>query len=126
MDEKVILIVDDSPTMRRIISGCVAKFGAFVLLEAGDGLEAIAILEKKHVDLVISDWLMPRMDGIEFVTAVRKSEVFGSVPILMITVNNHRSDVVAAMKIGVNGYLVKPYKEEEFQQKIQSILKYAE
>jgi CheY-like chemotaxis protein len=125
-DGKVVLIVDDSPTMRKIISGSLAKYSALVALEAGDGLEAIEILEKKHVDLIISDWNMPRMDGLEFVEAVRRSDKYGGVPILMVTINNYRKEAIAAMKVGVNEFLVKPYGEEEFQQKIASILNSAD
>jgi two-component system, chemotaxis family, chemotaxis protein CheY len=125
-DGTVVLLVDDSPTMRKIIHGCLEKLGKFIVIEAGDGLEAIEILDKNKIDLIISDWLMPRMDGLEFVRKVRESKKYGEVPILMITVNNYKRDVLAAMNTGVNGYLVKPYREEEFEQKIESILKYAE
>jgi two-component system, chemotaxis family, chemotaxis protein CheY len=122
-DEKVVLIVDDSPTMRKIISSSLAKLDNFVVLEAGDGLAAVEILEKGDVDLIISDWNMPRMDGLQFVAAVRKSKKHGDVPILMITVNDQRNAVVAAMKAGVNEYIIKPFNQEEFRQKIVGILK---
>jgi two-component system chemotaxis response regulator CheY len=74
--------------------------------------------------MLITDWNMPEMNGIEFVKAVRALERYNNIPILMVTSVNFKKEVYEAVKSGVNGYLVKPFKEQELLQKIQSIMKY--
>ena len=119
-----VLVVDDSLTMRRIISICLEKMGNFNIINAENGLEALNKLHDNDVKLIISDWNMPEMNGIDFVKAVRALERYNSIPILMVTSVNFKKEVYEAVKSGVNGYLVKPFKEEELLQKIKTLMKY--
>lgn len=119
-----ILVVDDSLTMRRIIVKTLEKLGNFRIIEAINGRDALEKLHDSDARLIISDWNMPEMNGIDFVKAVRTLPQFARVPILMVTTVNFKKEVYEAVKSGVNGYLVKPFKEDELLQKVQSLLKY--
>lgn len=121
---KTILVVDDSMTMRRIITRALANIGSFTLIEAANGLEGLAKLQSADVHLIISDWNMPEMNGLDFVKAVRAIGRFAGTPILMVTTVNHKQEVYEAVKSGVNGYLVKPFKEEDLAAKVCALLKY--
>jgi len=117
-----ILIVDDSSTMRRIISNTLKKIGYTDLIEAGDGKEALARMNEHVFNLIVTDWNMPNMDGLEFTRAVRAGAQ-GSVPILMVTTNAAKTDVIEALKAGVNNYVVKPMTPETLEEKIKAIFK---
>ena len=93
-----ILIVDDSTTMRRIIKNLLIKSGYSDILEAGDGQEALEVLEgNTDVGLILTDWNMPRMTGIDFVKKVRGDERFGRVPIIMVTTNTSKVEIIQAI-----------------------------
>ncbi len=111
-------------TMRRIISKSLDKIGNFNIIEAVNGLDALDKLHESNVKLILSDWNMPEMNGIDFVKSVRAIEKYNKVPILMITSVSFKKEVYEAIKSGVNGYLVKPFKEEELIKKIQVLMKY--
>jgi two-component system, chemotaxis family, chemotaxis protein CheY len=117
-----ILIVDDSPTMRRILVNTVQKAGYSDIKEAGDGKEALAMLMGGVYDLLMTDWNMPNMNGLELVQAVRLDDKLKNIPILMVTTKNMKEDIVNAIKAGVNGYIVKPFDAKTLFAKITEIL----
>ena len=119
-----VLVVDDSPTMRKIIVRTLGRIGEFQCVEAGNGLEALRLLPTISARLIISDWNMPEMNGLDFVRAVRACESYREIPILMITTVNQTKDVFDAVKSGVNGYLTKPFKEEELEAKVRKLMQY--
>jgi two-component system, chemotaxis family, chemotaxis protein CheY len=113
------LIVDDSSTMRRIIKNSLKRIGFEDILEASNGREALEIFE--DADIILTDWNMPEMDGLEFVKSVRAKDK--SVPILMVTTNAAKDDIVEALKNGVNNYIVKPFTPETLKEKVEAVLK---
>ncbi len=117
-----ILVVDDSPTMRRILLNTVQKAGYSNLQEAVDGKDALAKLLAGDFELLMTDWNMPNMSGLELVTAVRQEAKLKDIPILMVTTRNMKEDIVNAIKMGVNGYIVKPFDAKTLNAKIQEIL----
>jgi len=114
------IVVDDSSTMRRIITNTLKKIGFTDIVEAEDGKDALSKMSPS-IDVVITDWNMPNMDGLEFVKTLRSGE-YGSLPILMVTTNAAKDDVIQALKAGVNNYVVKPMTPETLQEKIKAII----
>jgi two-component system chemotaxis response regulator CheY len=119
------LIVDDSSTMRRIIINTLTKLGYESFLEAGNGREGLDRLVASPVDLVITDWNMPEMNGIDFVRNLRNTEQGKSVPVLMVTTNAAGDDVSEALRAGVNNYVVKPFTAETLKEKITAAVAHA-
>lgn len=117
-----ILVVDDSLTMRRILVNTVIKAGFSEVKEAEDGKDALAKLMADEYDLLMTDWNMPNMNGIELVQAVRSDEKLKKIPILMVTTRNMKEDIVNAIKSGVNGYIVKPFDAKTLNAKIAEII----
>lgn len=122
MAEIKILAVDDSPTMRRIIINSLKKAGFNNVAEATDGKDALAKMKVNSFDFIITDWNMPEMDGMTFVTSVRASSEFKKVPILMVTTRSVKDDIVDAVRAGVNSYIVKPFTPETLKEKIEQVL----
>ena len=119
------LIVDDSSTMRRIIINTLTKHGYETFLEAGNGREGLDRLGAGQIDLVITDWNMPEMNGIDFVRNLRSTPQGKSVPVLMVTTNAANADVAEALKAGVNNYVVKPFTAETLKEKINAVASHA-
>jgi two-component system chemotaxis response regulator CheY len=124
-----ILIVDDSKTVRKIIRKELDHvknyLGDVHVEEAENGFKALELLRANpKIDIIISDWNMPEMDGLAFVEKLRSQSEYDNIPILMITVNRSKNDVMQAVKSGVNGYLIKPFKEDQLLRKIAHLLKY--
>ncbi len=122
MADLKILAVDDSPTMRRIILNTLKRAGFTDVVEAVDGKDALAKMEVDNFNFVITDWNMPEMDGLTFVTNIRNSEQYKKLPILMVTTRSVKDDILEAMKAGVNNYIVKPFTPETLKEKIDQIL----
>lgn len=118
-----ILAVDDSPTMRRIVKNTLKQAGYTDVEEAGNGVEALSMLKSGPFDLILTDWNMPNMNGLEFVTQVRSQPETKSIPILMVTTRSVKEDILAAMKAGVNGYIVKPFTPATIKEKITALVK---
>ncbi len=110
--EQSIITVDDSSTMRRIIKNTLQKLGFETILEAGNGVEALEVMSKNKVDMIVTDWNMPEMDGLTFVKAVRAKDEYKDLPILMITTEAAKEDILTALRSGVNNYVVKPFTPE--------------
>lgn len=115
-----ILIIDDSVVMRRIHKNILIENGIpeECLLEAGDGQEAIKLATNEEITLFLVDWNMPRLDGFEFVKAIRTNEKYAKTPIVMITSEAAKYNVVQAINAGVTNYIVKPIKGDIFWQKV--------
>lgn len=120
--EHSIITVDDSSTMRRIIKNTLQKLGFETILEAGNGVEALEVMSKNKVDMIVTDWNMPEMDGLTFVKAVRAKEEYKDLPILMITTEAAKEDILTALRSGVNNYVVKPFTPETLQEKVFKLL----
>lgn len=117
------LVVDDSPTMRRIVINALKTFGYSDVVEAGDGQEALDQLAKNKVDFVITDWNMPNMSGLDLTKAIRANDNTKSLPILMVTTRGLKQDIIEALKAKVNNYVVKPFTPQVLKEKLDAILK---
>lgn len=119
------MIVDDSSTMRRIISSVVKQIGIdddYIGL-AVDGMDALGQLKSTTYDLVLTDWNMPKMNGLQLVKNLRTLPKYANTPILMITTEGGKSEVVTALKSGVNNYIVKPFSAETLKAKLEPLIK---
>jgi len=116
-----ILIVDDFATMRKIIKNILLQLGFKDILEADDGTTALEFLKKQKVDLIISDWNMPKMPGIELLKTVRKNEDLKDIKFIMVTAEAQKESVVEAIKHGVNQYVIKPFTPETLKEKLEKV-----
>jgi len=117
-----ILIVDDFSTMRRIIKNLLRDIGFTDCLEAENGINALQLLETNKFDFVITDWNMPQMSGIELLQAIRAKPNLAKLPVLMVTAEAKREQILSAMKAGVSGYIVKPFTAQLLHSKIKHLL----
>ena len=117
------LVVDDSPTMRRIVINALKTFGYNDVIEAGDGQEALAKLKSDGCDFVITDWNMPVMSGLELTKAIRADAGLQKLPILMVTTRGLKQDIVEALKARVNNYVVKPFTPQVLKEKLEAVMK---
>lgn len=122
MAELKILAVDDSPTMRRIIVNTLKRAGFHNVIEASDGKDALAKLKIERPNFVITDWNMPEMDGLTFITTLRSIDEYKELPVLMVTTRSVKEDIVDAMKAGVNNYIVKPFTPDTLKAKIDQMV----
>ncbi len=116
-----ILIVDDFSTMRRIIRNLLRDLGYNNTHEADDGNSALPVLKSGDFDFLVTDWNMPGMSGIELLRAVRAEPALSALPVLMVTAEQKREQIVEAAGAGVNGYIVKPFTAATLQEKIEKI-----
>jgi two-component system chemotaxis response regulator CheY len=123
MDKQIkILVVDDFATMRKVIRNLLKQVGYENIVEAEDGVIALKTLKSQKIDLVVSDWNMPNMTGLELLKAIRSDEDLKSTPFLMVTAEALQDNVIAAVKAGVSNYIVKPFTAETLNDKITKIL----
>jgi len=116
-----ILVVDDMATMRRIIKGLLEQLGFKNIDEAEDGKVALQKLKSSKYDFVVTDWNMPNMTGLELVQEIRKDPELKHLPVLMVTAEAKKENVLMAIKAGVNNYIVKPFTAEVLKEKIEKI-----
>jgi two-component system chemotaxis response regulator CheY len=122
MDKNIkILIVDDFSTMRRIVKNLLNDLGFFNTAEADDGTTALEELRRNKYDLVITDWNMPGMAGIDLLKAVRADATFAKIPVLMVTAEAKREQIIEAAQAGVNGYVIKPFTAGTLSEKLGKI-----
>ena len=122
MDKEMkILIVDDFSTMRRIIKNLMRDLGFTNTSEADDGTTALPMLQNGKFDFLVTDWNMPGMQGIDLLKAVRADPELVSLPVLMVTAESKRDQIVEAAQAGVNGYVVKPFTAITLKEKIDKI-----
>lgn len=116
-----ILIVDDFSTMRRIIKNLLRDLGFTNTSEADDGTTALPMLQGGKYDFLVTDWNMPGMQGIDLLKAVRADPNLSSMPVLMVTAESKKDQIVEAAQAGVNGYVVKPFTAATLKEKIDKI-----
>jgi len=121
-----ILIVDDFSTMRRIIKNLLRELGFNNTAEADDGNTALPMLKKSDFDFLITDWNMPGMSGLELLKVVRADGDLASLPVLMVTAERKRENIVKATEAGVNGYIVKPFTAATLNEKMEKIFQRVE
>ncbi len=121
--EMKMLVVDDSPTMRRIVVQMLKRIGYTNVVEASDGKEALGRLKAEgDFEMLLSDWNMPVMSGLELTQAVRGDAQLANLPILMVTTRNMKQDIVIALRAGVNNYITKPFDPKTIKEKIDKVL----
>jgi two-component system chemotaxis response regulator CheY len=116
-----ILVVDDFSTMRRIIKGLLHDLGFANITEADDGLTALPMLKGGNFDFLITDWNMPGMPGVELLRQVRADERLCKLPVLMLTAEAKREQIIEAAQAGVSGYVIKPFTAAILKEKIDKI-----
>jgi two-component system chemotaxis response regulator CheY len=118
-----ILVVDDSSTMRRIIVNTLSRLGYKDVVQAADGQEAWDALQaNEDIGVVITDWNMPNMNGLELVKKIRAQEKYKAMPIIMVTTEGGKKEVIIALKAGVNNYIVKPFTPQVLKEKLEGVL----
>lgn len=118
-----VLLVDDIKSMRTMIRGILFNIGIHKVSDAGDGHEALSVLKQQEIDLIISDWNMPKMDGLELLKTVRADEKYKDIPFLMITAENRKENVVDAIAAGTSEFIAKPFTDGTLREKINKIVK---
>jgi two-component system, chemotaxis family, chemotaxis protein CheY len=118
-----ILVVDDFSTMRRIVRNLLVELGFTntLIQEADDGNNALTMLRSQPFDMVVTDWNMPNMTGIDLLRAIRAEPALKGLPVLMVTAENNRDQIIAAAQAGVNGYIVKPFNAVTLKEKLTKI-----
>ncbi|CAN7367570.1 chemotaxis response regulator CheY [Pseudoxanthomonas sp. LjRoot168] len=116
-----ILIVDDFSTMRRIIKNLLNDLGYTNTAEAEDGNSALTALGQGSFDFVVTDWNMPGMTGIELLKAIRADDRYKTLPVLMVTAEAKREQIIEAAQNGVNGYIIKPFTAQTLEEKLGKI-----
>ncbi len=115
------LVVDDFSTMRRIVRNLLIELGFVNIDEAEDGEIALRKLQEGNFDFVVSDWNMPNMDGLTMLQNVRASDTLKTIPVLMVTAEAKKENIVAAAQAGASGYIVKPFTAATLDEKLQKI-----
>lgn len=113
-----VLVVDDFSTMRKIIKNVLKQINIENVLEAENGKHALEMLKREQVDLIISDWIMPEMMGIDFLKACKSDETIKNIPFIMVTAEAQKGSIMEAIKSGVDNYIVKPFTPEKLQNAI--------
>ena len=119
-----VLIVDDSSVMRSVLKKTVQMCGFNIgeLLEAGDGVEALEVLKQNWVDLVLTDYNMPRMDGLQLIEEMKKDEVLARIPVVVVTTEGSEKKVKTFLEKGASGYLQKPFTPEQLRIKLNRVM----
>lgn len=120
--EMNVLVVDDFAAMRRIVKRVLKDLGFKHIVEAENGKAALSELKKEKMGLIVSDWNMPEMTGLEFLKAVRIDAEFKSIPFIMVTAEGQKENIVEAIKAGVSNYIVKPFTPDTLKQKLEAVL----
>jgi two-component system, chemotaxis family, chemotaxis protein CheY len=116
-----VLVVDDFATMRRIMKNILKQIGFKYVCEAENGKEALNELRKEKTGLVLCDWNMPEMPGIELLNQVRADEQLKSTPFVMVTAEAKKENILEAVRAGVNNYIVKPFTAETVMEKLKNV-----
>lgn len=116
-----ILVVDDFPTMRRIVRSLLKELGYNNVDEAEDGQDALTRLRAGGFQFVVSDWNMPNLDGLEMLRQIRADGALKALPVLMVTAEARKENIIAAAQAGANGYVVKPFTAATLEEKLNKI-----
>ncbi len=118
-----VLVVDDFSTMRRIVKNALKQIGFTQTVEADDGTTALEVLKQEDVGLIISDWNMPKMSGLDFLKAVKSDAATKDIPFVMVTAEAQKENVLQAVQAGVSNYVVKPFTADNLQEKLKDVFK---
>lgn len=118
-----VLVVDDFATMRKIVRNILKQIGFEDIVEAEDGNAALQLIKNDQVGLVVTDWNMPNMSGLDLLRQIRRNPQTADLPVLMVTAEGLKENVMEAVKAGVSNYVVKPFTAEVLQEKIETIFK---
>ncbi len=122
MSIKTVLVVDDSRIMRNIVKNTFAGMNIpCQFVEAGNGREALVQLEKQEINLVLLDWNMPELSGLDFLKKIRAMDKYKTLPVIMVTSEAARYNVIEALKNGATDYIIKPVNERSFKEKLSKI-----
>ena len=122
VDQKIkILVVDDFSTMRRIVKNLLKELGFANVDEAEDGAVALQKLQEGGFDFVVTDWNMPNMDGLQLLQTIRSTPSLAHLPVMMITAEAKKENIIAAAQAGASGYIVKPFTAATLAEKLQKI-----
>ncbi len=116
-----ILVVDDFATMRRIIKNILTQLGFKNIIEADDGTTALNVLKSEKIGLIVSDWNMPKMTGLDLLKAVRADASMADTPFIMVTAEAQQDNIILAVKAKVSQYIVKPFTAETLSEKLNKI-----
>jgi two-component system chemotaxis response regulator CheY len=116
-----VLIVDDFATMRRILRNILKQIGFTNIIEADDGKSALKELKKEKIDLILCDWNMPEMPGIELLNKVKSDDELKEIPFVMVTAEAQKENIIQAVKAGVSSYVVKPFTAETISEKLKKV-----
>jgi two-component system chemotaxis response regulator CheY len=117
-----VLVVDDFPTMRKILKNVLKQINMQNTLEAGNGKEALDLLRKEEIDLIICDLVMPEMTGMELLQACKNDPQISRIPFIMVTAEAQKETVMEAIKAGVDNYITKPFTPERLQDAISKVM----
>jgi two-component system chemotaxis response regulator CheY len=118
-----VLVVDDFATMRKIIRNILKQVGFEHIHEADDGTTALPILRDENIGLVVTDWNMPNMSGLELLQKIRGNIKTQNIPVIMVTAEGQKENIIAAVKAGVDNYIVKPFTAETLKEKLDAVFK---
>ena len=121
--EMNVMVVDDAATMRRIVRSLLRELGIKNVREAEDGEVAFEDLKRMPADWVVSVWSMPKMTGIELLRAIRQDDDLKDIPVLMVTAESKKENIMEAVQAGVNNYIVKPFNSKTLEEKLNKIFK---
>ena len=113
-----VLVVDDFATMRKIVKNVLKQINIENVVEAENGKHALSVLKSENVDLIISDWMMPEMTGIEFLKVCKEDDEKKKIPFIMVTAEGQKDSVMEAIKSGVDNYIVKPFTPDKLKDAI--------
>lgn len=116
-----VLVVDDFATMRKILRNILKQIGFEDIIEAEDGSAALRVIKNDHIGLVVTDWNMPNLSGLGLLQEIRQNPATAKLPVLMVTAEGLKDNVLEAVKAGVDNYVVKPFTAEILQEKIEKI-----
>ena len=117
-----VLIVDDQQSMRELTRHCLKQMGISKVAVAKSGEEALDVLGKTKFDLIVSDWNMDGISGLELLTKIRNNPILGKLPFIMATGQKEKSQIVAAKEAGANNYVVKPFSTADLKKRIEAVL----
>ncbi len=118
-----VLVVDDAATMRRIVRSLLRELGLKNIREAEDGVIALESLKTQKADLVVSDWSMPNMTGLELLQKMKADDGLKDIPVLMVTAESKKENIMQAVQAGVSNYIVKPFNSQTLEEKLHKIFK---
>ncbi len=121
--EMNVLVVDDAATMRRIVRSLLRELGLKNIREAEDGVIALDSLKTHKMDLVVSDWSMPNMNGLELLQEMKADDGLKHIPVLMVTAESKKENIMQAVQAGVSNYIVKPFNSQTLEEKLHKIFK---